>query len=130
MEKKIVLCDTNVFIHWFSGNSEVDGILRRQIGIDNIALPSIVYMELLQGMGNKKELARMFKKILDYPIIEINSRISFMARQFIGKYALSHNLQIPDALIGATTIAYNLPLFTYNIKDFMFLPEVQLYKKG
>jgi len=92
MEKKIVLCDTNVFIHWFSGNSEVDGILRRQIGIDNIALPSIVYMELLQGMGNKKELARMFKKILDYPIIEINSRISFMARQFIGKYALSHNL--------------------------------------
>ena len=128
MESKLVICDTNIFIHWFRNDEQTINQLLK-IEAKNIVIPSIVYMELLQGMGNKSELARMFKKISNYPIIEINNKISFMARQFIGKYALSHNLQIPDALIGATTTAYNLPLFTYNVKDFIFLPDVQLYKE-
>ena len=85
-------------------------------------------MELLQGMENKVELSDMLQKISMYHIIEINRNISLLARQFIHKYALSHNLKIPDALIGATAIAYNLPLYTYNIKDFRFLPDITLFQ--
>ncbi len=127
MEKKMIICDTNVFIHWFSGNKEVDNIIRNHIGVSNVVLPSIVYMELVQGMGNKTELTDMLQKIAMYHIIEINNDISLHTRQFIREFALSHRLQIPDALIGATAIVYDLPLFTYNTKDFKFLPDIQLY---
>ncbi len=42
------------------------------------------------------------------------------------QYRLSHNLALPDAVIGATAIFYQMPLFTYNRKDFKFLPNIQL----
>ena len=29
--------------------------------------------------------------------------------------------------IAATAITFNFKLFTYNLKDFKFLPEIQLY---
>ena len=34
----------------------------------------------------------------------------------------------PDAIIAASSITYNLTLFTYNIKDFKFIKELNLYK--
>jgi hypothetical protein len=43
-------------------------------------------------------------------------------------FKLSHDLQIPDALIGATAITNDLPLFTYNVKDFSFMPGLTLYQ--
>ncbi len=126
MEKELVICDTNIFIHWFKGNSEVDYILQKKIGLTNIIIPAIVAMELIQGMGNKKELQSMLKKLSAFHIIEMNEKISFQTRSFISKFSLSHNLQIPDAIIASTAIIYDLPLYTYNLKDFKFLPNIKL----
>jgi len=58
----MVLCDTNVLIHAFNGNTTTIEALE-EIGFANIVLSSITTMELLQGMGNKAELAQMKKKI-------------------------------------------------------------------
>jgi len=126
MEKELVICDTNIFIHWFKGNSEVDFILQSKIGIPNIIIPAIVAMELIQGMGNKDELRLMQKKLSSFHIIEMNELISKQTRNFISNFSLSHNLQIPDAIIASTAVIYDLPLFTYNIKDFKFLPKIKL----
>ncbi len=49
-----------------------------------------------------------------------------LATQYICEYRLSHSLALPDAVIGATAIFYEVPLFTYNRKDFKFLPEISL----
>lgn len=43
-------------------------------------------------------------------------------------YTLSHNLSLPDALIAATAIVYELDLFTLNQKDFRYIPELTLYE--
>jgi len=61
-------------------------------------------MELLQGMGNKAELAQMKKKIKYYDIIHFDSHISQKSIEPIEGFKLSHHLQIPDAIIGATAI--------------------------
>jgi PIN domain len=61
----MVLCDTNIFIHAFNGNPATITALTR-IGTVRIVLSAITVMELLQGMGNKKELAQMKKKIKYY----------------------------------------------------------------
>ena len=50
-----------------------------------------------------------------------------MAIDLIANFKLSHGLQIPDAIIGATAIVYDIPLYTYNIKDFKFMPNINLY---
>lgn len=122
----MVLCDTNIFIGAFNGKQNAIETME-QIGFDNIVISSITLMELYQGMGNKRELAQMKKKIKYYDIIEINSQVSKLATTFIENYKLSHGLQIPDARIGATAVVHKIELFTYNVKDFSFMPDLKLY---
>ncbi len=85
-------------------------------------------MELLQGMGNKSELFMMQKRIQNFHIFEITESISKRTREYVKTYALSHKLQIPDAFIAATAVEYNLCLFTFNIKDFKYIPNINLYE--
>lgn len=122
----MVLCDTNILIHAFNGNQDTISKLET-IGFQNVILSSITVMELLQGMGNKTELSQMKKKIRYYDVIHLDDKISSKAIELIEKYKLSHNLQIPDAIIGATAIVHRIELFTYNKKDFEFMPQISLY---
>jgi len=69
----------------------------------------------------------MQKKIRQYNVIHFNEDVSKTAIELVNKFKLSHNLQIPDAIIGAMSIAYDLELFTYNTKDFSFIPGIKLY---
>jgi predicted nucleic acid-binding protein len=127
MEKELILCDTNIFISWFKGDLET--IKRIQhIGLDNILIPSVTVMELLQGTQNKTESIRLKKKLKAYHIIHFNELTSKHAIELIDQFRLSHGLLIPDAIIAATAITFNLKLFTYNLKDFKFIPGIQLYK--
>lgn len=123
----MILCDTNIFIHVFNGNNTTIAHLET-IGLTKIALSAITLMELYQGMGNKTELAQMKKKLRFYDVVQVDSAISKMAIELIESFKLSHNLQIPDAIIGATAIVYSIPLYTYNIKDFNFMPNINIYK--
>ena len=121
MEEELVLCDTNVFINLFNGNEETVNIFK-QWGNKRVLIPSVTVMELYQGMGNKNELAGMKKKIRHYSILHFNSDVSKRAVEYIDTFSLSHNLQIPDAIIAASAATFDLPLFTYNLKDFRFIP--------
>jgi predicted nucleic acid-binding protein len=121
----MVLCDTNILINLFNGNANTLKSLN-DIGLDNIAISDITVMELYQGMGNKAELLQMKKKLKFYDTIQIDIQTSVLATELIEKFRLSHSLQIPDAIIGATAIIHQIPLFTYNIKDFNFMPHLQL----
>lgn len=123
----MVLCDTNIFIHAFNGDTETISALQ-SIGYDNILLSSITVMELYQGMGNKKELQEMKKKIKFYDVIELDVEISKRAIQLIDQFNLSHGLLIPDAIIAATAVVHRIELFTYNVKDFQFITDIKLYK--
>lgn len=123
----MILCDTNIFISAFNGRQDTIDQLDK-IGLDEIVLSAVTVMELFQGMGNKEELARMKKKIRYYDIVQIDQDISTKAIEFIESFKLSHGLQIPDAIIGATAVIYQIPLYTYNLRDFDFLPNINLYQ--
>jgi predicted nucleic acid-binding protein len=122
----MILCDTNIFIHAFNGHETTITQLQK-IGLEEIALSAITLMELYQGMGNKAELAQMKKKLRFFDSVHIDKNISNMAIDLITEFKLSHGLQIPDAIIGATGIIYKIPLYTYNVKDFKFMPNINLY---
>ncbi len=123
----MVLCDTNIFISAFNGRVDTIDQLSK-IGLADIVLSAITVMELFQGMGNKTELAQMKKKIKFYDVVQIDEAISQKTIEFIETYKLSHGLQIPDAIIGATAVVHQMPLYTYNVKDFDFLPNIIFYK--
>ena len=69
----------------------------------------------------------MEKKIKQYNVIHFNDEVSAKAIELIKLYSLSHNLQIPDSIIGAMSVVYRIPLFTYNKKDFKFIPGILLH---
>ena len=123
----MILCDTNILISVFSGRKDTIEQFEK-IGLDNIILSSVTVMELYQGMTNKRELAEMKRKISPYVVVQINDEISAKAIELMDLYNLSHNLQIADALIGASAIVYELDFYTYNLKDFQFMPNIKLYQ--
>ena len=51
-------------------------------------------------------------------ILPVSTTISDRARQLIDAYALSHNLQMGDALIAATALEHGLVVLTANTKHF------------
>ena len=122
-----VICDTNIFISIFQGNENTINELNT-IGSENVLIPSISLMELYRGMRNKRELTQMRKKMNSYNVLHYNEEVSEIAINLILDYKLSQNLQIPDAIIAAMSLVYNIPLFTYNLKDFKFIPEINLYQ--
>jgi predicted nucleic acid-binding protein len=80
------------------------------------------------GAFNKKEITIIKKAFSDFEIIEVSESISIKAKNLIEKYSKSHGLLIPDALIGATALELDLPLYTSNVKDFQFIPGITLIK--
>ena len=123
----MILCDTNIFIHAFNGNAQTIEELN-QIGHENIVLSTITVMELFQGMGNKRELEIMKKRIRYYDFIEIDIPVSRLALKLVEQFNLSHGLKIPDAIIAATAVVHQIELHTYNVKDFRFVPDIRLYE--
>jgi predicted nucleic acid-binding protein len=121
-----IICDTNVFIKLFSSDATVIAELAK-IGNSRILMPSISVMELYIGMSNKIELQQMKKKIKHFNIVHLNELASQKSIELIADYRLSHGLMIPDALIGAMAVTYDLELYTYNTKDFDFIPNIKLY---
>ena len=123
----MVLCDTNIFISAFNGRQDTINQLNT-IGLKNVVLSAISVMELYQGMSNKAELAQMKKRIAFYDVIQVENGISERAIELMDEFKLSHGLTIPDAIIGATALVHKMELYTYNLRDFDFLPDIQLYQ--
>jgi predicted nucleic acid-binding protein len=120
------LCDTCILIEYLRGNVAIrDKLLK--IKCAGLAVSTITLMELFNGAFNQNEIRIIKKTFADYKLIEIDNKISILARNLIESYAKSHNLQIPDALIAATAITAKVSLFTLNTADFAFIPHLQLH---
>ncbi|MDM8522969.1 hypothetical protein QUF80_06305 [Desulfococcaceae bacterium HSG8] len=88
----------------------------------------VTYIEIIQGVRNKKEL-RSFKKalgVLKTHVIQIDEIISTKAMFFIEQYTLSHSMELADALIGATSVIKQIPLVTGNVKHYKHLPGIKV----
>jgi tRNA(fMet)-specific endonuclease VapC len=85
-------------------------------------------MELCKGASDKKKMNQIAKSMQRYKVLHLNGKISLTALKLIQQYQLSHRIGIADALIAATAIELKLPLLTLNLKDFVELPGIKLYK--
>jgi predicted nucleic acid-binding protein len=121
-----LLCDTNIFIEIYRKNISIRKELEDR-GLDNIAISDVTRAELFVGAKNKIELQAIHKHLNTFQTLHILPEISENAVELLFQYHLSYGLDFHDALIATTAIYYNVELFTLNIKDFIFLPNIKLY---
>ena len=122
-----MLFDTDVLI-WLS-RGDAKAVKAVNTDSDRV-ISAVTYMEFLAGCENKQKLAA-FQKLLDvydFEIIEISSSISAMAGNLVYQYALSHSLEMGDALIAATVIKKGVMLLTANDKDYRFIGGLSIKK--
>ena len=124
----MILCDTNIFIEIYRRNDKVRSIVIDTIGYENIVISDVTRAELFYGALNKSELQLIRKDISKIPVLHIDPFISKMAVDIVEKFCLSHKTDLEDALIAATAISHHIELFTLNVKDFVFIPEIKLYQ--
>jgi predicted nucleic acid-binding protein len=122
-----MLIDTDVLIWYLRGNINAQNIVTNNIPFK---ISVINYMELIQGMKSKNELKilqKCFKK-WTIEIIQINENISTRAMFLVEDYFSSHSLELPDAIVAATSLERQETLLTANDKHYRFIPNIQVKK--
>jgi hypothetical protein len=87
-------------------------------------------MELVQGMRNKKELNSLRKALHGWNarILYLSEEITAKAMFFVEQNFLSHSIQLADALIGASAVAYGLPIITGNDRHYKVMGDIKIKK--
>jgi predicted nucleic acid-binding protein len=112
-----MLVDTDVLIWHLRGYQQAT---RRLDQMDRLTLSAVTYLEVLQGMRNKAELAEI-QKMLERRkaiVLPLTEAVTLRATALMESLTLSHGLQMGDALIAATAMDHRLPLLTGNVKHF------------
>lgn len=112
MEKEILMLDTNIIIDYLKQKPNVVSFIEKH-GKDNFVLSPFIVMEVYQGVLNKEDLNRTRKKLKGFVTLGIDQAIIDLAFQIQQQYILSHHLGIPDTLIAATALIYDLELRTW-----------------
>lgn len=122
-----MLIDTDVLIWYMRGNDKAFKIIEASAGF---SISVVTYMELVQGMRNKRELNNLRQAIHAWKTktLYISEEISIKAMFYVEQHFLSSTVQLADALIGATAIVYGLPLLTGNDKHFRVLKDLEIKK--
>lgn len=120
-----MLVDTDVFIWYMKANEKAYKIIEEE---PDLNLSVVSYIELVQGMRNKKELNVLRKALKEWKanLIYISEEISAKAMFYIEQHYLSHSLHLADALIAATAVSNGLPLLTANDKHYKMIKNLQI----
>jgi hypothetical protein len=122
-----MLIDTDVLIWYMRGNDKAYQVVENS---NNFFISVVTYMELVQGLRNKKELNHLRKALHGWnaQILYISEEISAKAMFYVEQHFLSHSMQLADALIGATAIAYGFPILTGNDKHYKVMKNLEIKK--
>jgi predicted nucleic acid-binding protein len=122
-----MLIDTDVLIWYMRGNEKAYQVIENS---NSFFISVVTYMELVQGLRNKKELNNLRKALHGWNahILYISEEISAKAMFYVEQHFLSHSVQLADALIGATAIAYGFPVLTGNDKHYKVMKDLEIKK--
>ena len=120
-----MILDTDVLI-WFLRGKET--AVTAVMDALPFSVSIVTYMELMQGMRNKQELAKMKKAFreMDVKVIPISQSISLHACEYVEEYSLSSSMELADALIAATCVESCEMLYTANDKHYKVVDGLNL----
>ena len=120
-----MLVDTDVLIWHLRGYPKAT---QRLDQLPKLILSAITYLELVQGMRNRRELLALQKSLAmrQAERLPLTPAITERATLLMETLALSHGLQVGDALIAATGLEHQLTVRTANAKHFSAVKGLQL----
>ena len=112
-----MLVDTDVLIWHLRGYPQATQRLDR---LPNLTICAITWLELLQGMRSRDEMLAVQKSFAkrNAARLPLTPAITERAITLMEDLALSHGLQLGDALIAATALEHDLTVLTGNAKHF------------
>lgn len=117
--------DTNILIDAMYGIPNAIAFLDEQQE-SGVQISIISAMELVAGCRNKaemRELQEFLEKITFLPVTATSSQVAY---QLMESFYHSHGLHLPDALIAATALEYDLTLYTRNVRHFRMIPRLTI----
>jgi predicted nucleic acid-binding protein len=122
-----VLVDTGPLIQYLRRHQPTVRLLRVLGSTERLTISVITRLEIFAGMheeeryGTQKFLARFLMYDLERAVAET-------AGDLIARYRQQGQaIGVPDAIIAATALRYQLPLLTFNTQDFAFISGLRLY---
>ena len=120
-----MIFDTDIFIWVQRGNEKA---ARQMEKFEDNFLSIQSYMELFQGAENKAQhkYVKGFITSYGFIVLPFTENIGHRASIYIEEYTLSSGLRSGDAIIAATAVENNMPLFSSNAKHFKMIKELKL----
>lgn len=114
----MIICDTDVMIDILRGHQAALAWLAT-VSNEEIALPGIVMMELIQGCRTKSEQQRMQKALKEYLLLWPSKDACNLALKNFAAHYPSHGIGILDAIIAEIAVEASFPLHTFNQKHYL-----------
>lgn len=121
----MIMIDSDVLVWYMRGNLKANKTIEK---LNGFFISVVTYMELVQGMRNKRELTllRSALRKWDAKILFINENISAKAMFLVEQHYLSNSLVLADALIASTAISNGVKLLTGNTKHYKVIKNIEL----
>ena len=115
------LIDTNAIIDFFNGKLPSQG--RQLLSTIEPAISIITLIELFSSSNINQQELQQLQRFVDIALIHsINLQVAIETIEIRKKY----KIKLPDAIIAATAIVYNLKLVTRNVSDFDKISNLEL----
>jgi predicted nucleic acid-binding protein len=120
-----MLVDTDVLIWHLRGHVAAN---QRLSNLPSLIISAVTWLELLQGFRNRMEMQTVQKSLemRHAKRLPLTPVITEQAIGLMEHLALSHGLQLGDALIAATALTHNLTLLTANVKHFSSVDSLKI----
>jgi len=120
-----VIIDTDVLVWYMRGNPRAGIVLENE---RELCASAVTYVELMQGMRNKREFAELRKtfRAWNVKLLFMTEEISSKAVFYIERHFLSHRLTLADALICSTAVVHGETLLTANDRHYRMIKELRL----
>lgn len=125
---KKILLDTDVLIDHLRDNQKVTQQILELHQDSQVMLfyTPVTEAEIIRGLRSHER--QKTEKALSYlGVVSITKEVGRVAGNYLRKYALSHGLQIADALIAAVASTQNFSLCTFNWKHYP-MQDIQHYR--
>lgn len=122
------LIDSDILIDEMRGLVSAATFLNAQRPLGSVQISIVSAMELVQGCRNSADLRSVRELLRRVVLLPISSAVSQTAFGLMEVLFLGHGLRIPDALIAATALDYDLVLHTKNLRHFQAVPGLSVVR--
>jgi predicted nucleic acid-binding protein len=88
-------------------------------------ISTVSLLELHAGMRGQREEREIEAICAPLTFLPVTAEIAKQAGNYLRHFAMSHGIDIPDAIIAATAEHHGLRLATLNVKHFPMFPKLK-----